>query len=122
MAGDAAHSFPQPHGLGLNIGIQDVHNLIHKFNTAKKNTEMQANPKVIEKELLRYGIERKRVAKDYMARALKDHQAKDALTKQMGFATAPNLTSRLLKFTLGRSTLYNVWMRSQYMPKTISRL
>lgn len=83
---------------------------------------MQANPKVIEKELLRYGLERKRVAKDYMSRALKDHQAKDVLTKQMGFITSPTFVSNLLKFIPGRASLYNVWIRSQYMPKTISRL
>jgi 2-polyprenyl-6-methoxyphenol hydroxylase-like FAD-dependent oxidoreductase len=55
LAGDAAHSFPPLGSLGLNAGIQDVHNLIHKFNILKHNTEMQRNREVIQKELLRYG-------------------------------------------------------------------
>ena len=54
LAGDAAHSLPDFNGLGTNIGIQDVHNLIHKLNTIRVNAEMQQNKSVAESELLRY--------------------------------------------------------------------
>ena len=48
LAGDAAHSIPELTGLGTNVGIQDVHNLIHKLNTIRANTEMSQNKSVAE--------------------------------------------------------------------------
>ncbi len=55
LAGDAAHSLPPSGGLGMNLGIQDVHNLAHKLNIIKQNTEMQHDNKA-SLELQKYHI------------------------------------------------------------------
>lgn len=32
LAGDSAHTFPPSGGFGLNTGLQDIHNLVHKLS------------------------------------------------------------------------------------------
>ena len=49
----------------MNLGIQDVHNLAHKLNIIKQNTEMQQDNKA-SIELQKYHVERREAGLKYL--------------------------------------------------------
>ena len=55
VAGDAAHRFPPTGGMGLNTGVQDVHNLAWKLSGVMKGTAPESL-------LDSYGLERRPIA------------------------------------------------------------
>ena len=69
LAGDAAHTMPPAGGFGMNIGIQDAHNLAWKLAAVLKE---DATPALLDS----YAAERQPVAKAVVARAAREMQAR----------------------------------------------
>lgn len=117
LAGDAAHSLPDFNGLGTNIGIQDVHNLIHKLNTIRVNAEMQQKKSVAESELLRYNQERKAVAKQFMSAARKGYAVYEDIAGHMGLKQTSSLG--MLSFMPFKKQLAQAAMKFKFSPKPV---
>jgi 2,4-dichlorophenol 6-monooxygenase len=77
LAGDAAHSFPPTGGLGLNTGIQDVHNLAWKLSAVITKT---AGPKLLDT----YEQERRPVGKTNLTHSLRNYENMNDLLQVVG--------------------------------------
>jgi len=77
LAGDAAHSFPPTGGLGLNTGIQDVHNLAWKLSAVIKKTGGR-------KLLDTYEQERRPIGKANLRHSLRNYENMNDLLQIIG--------------------------------------
>ena len=77
LAGDAAHSFPPTGGLGLNTGVQDVHNLAWKLAATLKG---HADPALLET----YEQERRPVAATNLAHSVRNFDNMNDLSRVVG--------------------------------------
>ena len=69
LVGDAAHVFPPAGGLGMNTGLQDVHNLAWKLEWA-----YQQSSSVLPDVLKSYEKERRPIAMDNAALSVRNYQ------------------------------------------------
>ncbi|HEY2772833.1 MAG TPA: FAD-dependent monooxygenase [Candidatus Binatia bacterium] len=82
LAGDSAHRFPPTGGLGLNTGVQDVHNLVWKLAACRRG----APPALLDT----YESERKSVAQYNAEQSLANAMRLFEVPLAMGTAAAPD--------------------------------
>ncbi len=72
LAGDSAHTFPPSGGFGLNTGLQDVHNLIHKLACPSERVGEE------------YEAERQPIARENLEQSMTNLEASFGMARSLG--------------------------------------
>jgi len=95
LAGDAAHVFPPAGGLGMNTGLQDVHNLAWRLALASSSSPRNVFTKNI---LDAYGRERRPVAEHNAALSVRNYERTLEVARAAGLdANHPHLLMKAFR-------------------------
>jgi 2-polyprenyl-6-methoxyphenol hydroxylase-like FAD-dependent oxidoreductase len=102
----------------MNVGIQDVHNLIHKLNTLKVNTEMASRK---ETELLRYGQERKEIDRKYLELGRAGYQTSLDIARELGFNPQYLSIANAFSFLPFKKNIFTYMTKTLFKPRPVTK-
>lgn len=85
FAGDSAHSFPPAGGFGMNTGIHEIHNLIHKLRIAL-DPKLKNDPKKIKSILENYHRERQQYCSFIINETMHEYRKSIEIAKKLGLS------------------------------------